>query len=151
MPHEMRNRGGHASACSLRSVFTWYKHAGESWDVGDSKRYADLSKCHPIVSDFFGKEEIANLRTSTTAMMIIFIPPELMMNEEFTKETAVVQTQVENKHESRNRKALSWITRKRWREVPSRKTSATTSAVSSYACLWMAIVDISGSFTHRLA
>ena len=79
-------------------------------------------------------------------MTMSFIPPELMMNVEFTKETVLVRTQVENKHESRNRKALSWITRKRWREVPSRERSAITSAVSSYACLWMAIVDISGFF-----
>ena len=52
------------------------------------------------------------------------------MNEEFTKEMAVVQTQVENKHESRNRKALSWSTRKRWKEDASRITSAITSAAN---------------------
>jgi hypothetical protein len=66
------------------------------------------------------------------AVIVTFVPPELRMNEEFTKETTVVRTHVENKHESRNRKALSWIRRKRWREVASRKRSAITSAVSSY-------------------
>ena len=42
MLHEMRNRGGYASARSLRSAFTWYKHTGESRNVGDNERYADL-------------------------------------------------------------------------------------------------------------
>ena len=68
-------------------------------------------------------------------MMTFVFPtlrPALRMNEEFTKETAVVKTQVENKHESRNRKALSWIIWKRWREEASRMTSAITSAASSY-------------------
>ena len=72
------------------------------------------------------------LRTSTTAIMITFCPRELRMNEESTEETMVVITQVENKHESRNRKTLSWIKTKSWREVPSRKRSAITSAVSSH-------------------
>ena len=43
-------------------------------------------------------------------MMTIFVPSDLRMNKEFTMETTVVNTQVENKHESRNCKALSWIT-----------------------------------------
>ena len=84
--------------------------------------------------------------TSTTAISIALIPSELKMNEEFTMEMMDVRTQVENKHESRNRKALSWITRKRWREVASRKKSAITSAVNSFK--WMAMVDISGFYSQ---
>jgi len=76
-------------------------------------------------------KKIINHITSTTEIMMIFTSFEMRMNEEFTMETTVVKTQVENKHESRNRKALSWITRKRWREVASRMKSAITSAVSS--------------------
>ena len=57
---------------------------------------------------------------------------DLRMNEEFTMETMVVRIQVENKLESRNRKDLSWSTRKRRREVASRNMSAITSAVSNY-------------------
>ena len=64
--------------------------------------------------------------------MVTFSPFELRMNEQFTMEMMVVMTQVENKHERRNRKAFSWIIRKRWREVASRKRSAIISAVSSY-------------------
>ena len=60
-----------------------------------------------------------------------FIPPEQRMNEESTMETTDVKRQVENRHESRNRRVLSWITRKEWREVASRMRSAITSAVSS--------------------
>ena len=63
--------------------------------------------------------------------MITFVPSDLRMNKEFIMETTLVKTQVENKHESRNRKALSWITRKRFREVASRKRSAITSATCS--------------------
>jgi hypothetical protein len=71
------------------------------------------------------------------------------MNEEFTSETAEVITQVENKHESRNRIALSWITRKRRREDASRMRSANTSAVSGqYKSLGMSVIDF--QFTHRL-
>ena len=69
---------------------------------------------------------------------MIFKPSDLRMNKEFTMETMVVKTQVENKHESRNRKILSWITRKKCREVASRKRSAITSAICSYK----AMVDI---------
>ena len=98
------------------------------------------------LSAITGKEEIAILHTSTTAMMMIFNPCEFRTNEEFTKETTVVEMQVENKHESRNRKALSWITRRRWREVPSRKRSAITSAVSSYKS--MAHVNIPQIFLN---
>ena len=140
MLHEMRNRlgDGYPSACSLRSAFTdWYKHARESWDVGDNKRYVALSATQ--LSAVRGKEEIAILRTSTTAIMMTFNPPELRMNEEFTKEMADVKIQVENKHESRIRRALSWITRKRWREVASRKRSAITSAVSRYKWMTMSM------------
>jgi hypothetical protein len=64
--------------------------------------------------------------------MMIFIPFEESlesMNEESTMDTIVVKTHVENKHESRNRKILSWITRKKCREVASRKRSAITSAI----------------------
>jgi hypothetical protein len=61
--------------------------------------------------------------------MTIFVPSDLRMNREFTIETMLVKTQVENKHESRNRKALSWIKRKRFREVASRRKSAITSAI----------------------
>ena len=63
---------------------------------------------------------------------MIAIKSDLRMNEEFTMETTVVRIQVENKLEIRNRKALSWITRNRRREVASRNRSAITSAVSSY-------------------
>jgi hypothetical protein len=63
---------------------------------------------------------------------MIAILSDLRMNEEFTMETMVVRIQVENKLESRNRKALSWITRKRRREVASRNRSAITSTVSNY-------------------
>ena len=58
------------------------------------------------------------------------MPSDLRMNKEFTIETTVVRTQVENKHESRNRNALSWITTKRCREVASSKRSAIISAVA---------------------
>jgi hypothetical protein len=81
------------------------------------------------LSAITGMSKIAIYVTSTTATTTTFKPSEWRMNEEFTKETAVVKTQVENKHESRNRKVLSWITWKRWREVASRNTSAITSAV----------------------
>jgi hypothetical protein len=129
MPHELKNRGDYASARSLRSVFTDYKHTGESRDVGDNKRYAALNAIQ--LSAITGKMKIVIYITSTIAIMMTFIPPELRMNEEFTKETAVVKTQVENKHESRNRKALSWSIKKRWREDASRITSAITSAANN--------------------
>ena len=138
MLHELRDWGGYASARSLRSVFTsWYKYAGECWDVGDNKRYTALSTIQ--LSAITGKRKIEIYFTSTTAIMTTFVPFEVRINEESTMETTVVKTQVENKHESRNRKALSWIIRKRWREVASRKRSAITSAVSNY--IWMAMVD----------
>ena len=146
MLHELRNWGDYASARSLRSVFNWYKYAGESWDVGDNKRQTALSAIQ--LSAITGKKKEAIYVTSMTAIMMTFIPFELRMNEESTMETTVVKTQVENKHESRIRRALSWITRKRWREVASRKRSAITSAVRSY--IWMAMVDISCFSTHRL-
>jgi hypothetical protein len=130
MLHKLKNRGVYSSSRSLRSVFTDYKHTGESRDVGDNKRYAALNAIQ--LSAITGKMKIVIKITSTTAIMMIFIPPELRMNEEFTKETADVKTQVENKHESRNRKALSWIIRKRWREYASKMMSAIKSAASSY-------------------
>lgn len=68
------------------------------------------------------------IHTSTRAIKTTFSPFELRINEEFTRETAVVITQVENKQDSRNRKALSWIARKSSREVTSRTKSAITSA-----------------------
>ena len=61
--------------------------------------------------------------------MATFTPSEIRMKEQFMMETTVVMTQVENKHRSLNRKVLSWITRKRWREVISRKRSAIISAI----------------------
>ena len=142
--NELWNWGGYASACSLRSVF-WFKYTWENWDVGDNKRYAALNGIQ--LSAITGKKRITINVTSTTAIMMTFFFPEWRMNEESTMETMVVKTQVENKHESRNRKALFWITRKRLREAASRKRSAITSAVSSYKL--MAMVDISG-ITHRL-
>jgi hypothetical protein len=93
-----------------------------------------------------GKKKEAIYVTSTTAIMMTFIPCELRMNEESTTEMTVVKIQVENKHESRNRKALSWITRKRWREAASRNTSAITSAVKKNEWRW----SISQVITHRL-
>jgi hypothetical protein len=136
MLHELKNRGGYTSARSLRSVFIAYKHTGECWDVGDNKRYAALNVNAIQLSAITGKMRIAIYVTSTMAIMMTFIPPPklrpLRMKEEFTKETAVVKTQVENKHESRHRKALSWIIWKRWREDASKMMSAITSAASSY-------------------
>jgi hypothetical protein len=111
MLHELRNRCDYAPARSLRSVFTDYKHTGESWDVGDNKRYAALNTTQS--SAITEKVKITIYVTSTIAIMMTFIPPEVRMNEESTMETTVVKTQVENKHESRNRKVLSWIIRKR--------------------------------------
>ena len=77
---------------------------------------------------------------------------DLRMNEEFTMETMVVRIQVENKLESRNRKALSWSTQKRRREVASRNRSAITSAASNYRKM-----NLNGDgsislflYTHRL-
>ena len=133
MLHEQRHRGGYTSTRSLRSVFT-DKHTGETWNVGDNKRYAALNAIQ--MSAITGKKTIVIYVTSTAEIMTTFVSFESRTNEEFTKETAVVKTQVENKHESRNRKALFWITRKRWREVASRKRSAITSAVSSYENEW---------------
>ena len=60
MLHELRNGGGYPSTRSLRSVFADYKHTGESWDVGDNKRYAALNAI-AIVSDY-RKEENSNIR-----------------------------------------------------------------------------------------
>ena len=64
--------------------------------------------------------------------MMTFSPAEVRRNKEFKRETVVVITQVENKHESRNRKASSRITRKSRREDVSRRRSANTSAVSGH-------------------
>lgn len=60
--------------------------------------------------------------------MITFSPFELRMNEEFTREMAVVMTQVENKNESRHLNGLSWIARKSLKEATSSETSAIASA-----------------------
>lgn len=129
MLHELRNRGEYASVRSMRSTFGDYKYTGESWDVGGNQRYAALNVIQ--LSAITGKKKIVIYVTSTIATTMTFVPFELRMNEESTMETMVVKTQVENKQESRNRKILSWITRKKCREVASKKRSAITSAICS--------------------
>ena len=56
MLHETKNRGGYASARSLRGTFTDIKQTGESWDVGDNKGYAALSAIQ--LSAIMGKKRI---------------------------------------------------------------------------------------------
>lgn len=95
-----------------------------------------------VPNDYSWKKTPNGLLTSTTAITTTSNPCELRMNVEFTRERAVVRTQVENKHESLIRKALSWITMKSRREDVSRTRSANTSAAVERVidCCWQCLL-----------